>query len=154
VHIEHKVFTVWIGRSLLEFIESEAVKWSTLETGGVFAGYCVRDEIVVTQVVGPGPNAMHKATMFIPDYQFHNREIARIFKESNGREYYLGDWHTHPNSTAYLSGMDKETLEEIGNYKRNRIFKPIMLVMATNPINVGVWIYHRHSIEKASLMKY
>jgi integrative and conjugative element protein (TIGR02256 family) len=76
----------------------EAAARYPLETGGVFMGYWADDRTaVVTQAIGPGPNAYHHRHRFAPDQEWQTTEIAEYYRASGRRETYLGDWHTHPD---------------------------------------------------------
>lgn len=98
-------------------------------------------EAVVTQIIGPGPQAIHTTMSFSPDHDYQVREIARLYDVSGHTETYLGDWHTHPKAEAYLSGRDKKTLKTIAAYKPARLKKPIMLILGTNPLEMKIWLH-------------
>jgi integrative and conjugative element protein (TIGR02256 family) len=98
--------------------------------GGVIAGYWNGNSAVITECVGPGTEATHHSTFFIPDHQFHIREIERIYAASNGRDVYLGDWHSHPAGPATLSALDKLTLQSIAKDKDAQCPRPVMLLFA------------------------
>ena len=117
--------------SVLDLIKDEAESKTPLETGGLLIGYFSADDdqVVITNVVGPGPNAKHRRRTYKPDYSFHRKEISRIFHESEGLCTYLGDWHSHPNAPAYLSFLDKRALRNISRFPDNYIDRPIMLVL-------------------------
>lgn len=139
---------VWIKNSVVQFIIDQAKHWGNLETGGILAGYVSGGDIVVTQIVGPGPKAKHTASSFKPDSKYHSERIAEIYERSNREDTYLGDWHTHPNARSYLSPKDKETLVRIGNYKKARMPSPIMLVLGTEKMEIKVWNYYRNGERK------
>jgi integrative and conjugative element protein (TIGR02256 family) len=105
------------------------------ETGGVLLGYWVEEggEPVVTHAIGPGPEAVHERTRFIPDDEYQYAEIARLYRESGRRLSYLGDWHTHPGGAAYLSRNDRATLRRIASYAAARAPRPVMLILAPGP---------------------
>ena len=94
------------------------------------AGYWNGDAAVITHCVGPGENAKHKACTFVPDYAFHEREIARLYAASLGTFTYLGDWHTHPSGAARLSSMDKRTLRAIADAPEAKCSRPLMAILA------------------------
>lgn len=111
----------------------EADDKAPLETGGMLIGYCSADDadVVVTDMVGPGPNAIHRKSSFVPDYAYHREEIRRIYDESRGMLTYLGDWHSHPDALPYLSADDKRALRNIAFFRENYIDRPIMLVLGS-----------------------
>lgn len=68
--------------------------------------------IVVTDVIGPGPNAEHGLFHFIPDYSFHISESSRIYNSSNRVSFYLGDWQSHLNSSSYVRLIEKHVKKD------------------------------------------
>ncbi len=117
-----------IQQQLAELAQS----WEPLEVGGVLAGYWHDDAAVITDWVGPGEGAEHQRLTFSPDQAFHVKEIARLFKASQGVTVYLGDWHTHPSGATRLSAMDKRTLRAIANHSDARCSRPLMVLLARN----------------------
>jgi integrative and conjugative element protein (TIGR02256 family) len=135
---------VWLPRQALSDMEAEADRVNPLETGGVLLGYWGRPavEAVVTHVTGPGPRAIHLREAFEPDDDFQSEEIARIYGASGRLFSYLGDWHTHPGATAYLSPTDRKTLRKIARHGPSRLSVPLMAVLAGgDPWHLRIWRY-------------
>lgn len=139
---------IWIKKDLLDEIFSDGNKWLPKETGGILMGYRVADTYVITQLVGAGENAIHGSNTFKPDQEFHKTEIARIYKESEQKITYLGDWHTHPDSYPYLSSTDRSTGHKISKFKKARLPNPLMLVAAPPKIDFKIWAYDRSYEDK------
>jgi len=136
-------YTLWIPQRGLAEMTSEADRRAPFETGGVLLGYWAasRDALVVEFVVGPGPRAVHRRTAFAPDHEHQAREIARLFSNADGNLEYLGDWHTHPNGPAVLSGKDLSTLRRIARYRAARAPQPIMLLLVGGvPWRFAAWL--------------
>ncbi len=122
------------------------------ETGGVLLGYWLKDgkQVIVTQMVGPGPNSVHRRTSFVPDTDYHEREIARLYEEAGRLITYLGDWHTHPLGRAYLSKRDRRTLRGIATHDDARAPQPIMAILAGgSPWKLRIWAFKQPKILKA-----
>lgn len=119
-----------MARALREQMATLARDWAPLEVGGVLAGYWNGEDAVITDVVGPGAGAEHERFHFTPDYEFHTREIARLYLASNGVTTYLGDWHSHPNGPSSLSPVDRRTLREIGDAPEARCPRPLMVLLS------------------------
>ncbi len=138
----------WILCSVLDQIRNEAESKAPLETGGILVGYWSADNnnVVVTDMVGPGPRAEHRKLTYKPDYSFHQQEMNRIYHEEGGTSMYLGDWHSHPGSSSHLSFLDKRTLRNIARFPGNYIDRPIMLVLGGTSKSEfakwtpGIWI--------------
>jgi integrative and conjugative element protein (TIGR02256 family) len=140
---------IWLNHLAYIDILSETIKWMPKETGGILIGYKgINGQTVITKIVGPGTNAIHRLDSFIPDYNYHEKEIERIYYESNRQESYIGDWHTHPNSPAYLSEKDKITLKRIAKHKEARLEKPVMMILGTRPFQLKVWTLTQNRIFK------
>lgn len=121
----------WVSNGVLDQLRNVAEGKTPLETGGLLVGYWSADNnnVVVTEMVGPGPGAKHRKMTYKPDYDFHQQEMNRIYNESEGVSTYLGDWHSHPKSTSHLSFLDKRALRNIARFPDNYIDLPIMLVL-------------------------
>lgn len=138
---------VWLQHSVFDRIQHEADSKAPLETGGLLIGYCSADDdhVVVTDMVGPGPAAKHRKGTYRPDYSYHRREMNRIFVESRGMLTYVGDWHSHPSASSYLSFLDKRALRNIASFPDNYINRPIMMVLGGTDTGhftewtLGIW---------------
>lgn len=128
--------TLWLSEPVYRSMADEAQRHVPNETGGVLLGYWSEreGEPVVTHCLGPGPDAVHQRSRFVPDHHFHVVEIARLYRTSGRRMEYLGDWHTHPGNRAYLSDLDLQTLKCIAVAPKARAPRPVMAVLAPGPI--------------------
>src|SRR6266849_1420647 len=122
----------WVHRSVLRQLHDEAQRAFPNETGGVLMGYWIDDasQVVITDVVGPGPRAIHYTKSFVPDHDFQEERIARIYEESDRIWTYLGDWHTHPHGSSSLSRRDRQTLRAIAMHSEARCPLPLMAILA------------------------
>lgn len=125
---------IWFSRGCLDQIELEATAKSTNETGGILVGYSLKKrgqprDFVVTQVIGPGPNAVHNPAGFIPDAAWQCSELAYAYAESGQTLAYLGDWHTHPGGSPRPSSQDVLTLGTIARSEEARCPNPVMLIV-------------------------
>jgi len=137
---------VWLKKSVLDMIMGEMNKWYPNETGGVLIGYWNENQI--TQLIDGGPNAVRSKTSFAPDHKYQVDVISQIYKLSNRTETYLGDWHTHPDSKAYLSSTDKKTFHKIATYKPARLSMPLMIIVGTKPLELKAWGHEFHRFLK------
>lgn len=108
-------------------------------------GYWAEPDVVITDAIGPGPKAVHYKIGFLPDAQFHEMEVARIYGQSGRLSTYLGDWHTHPRGSTRLSRRDKRTLQRIACSSDARCPKPLMAVLAggKRKWTTDVWRFNR-----------
>lgn len=145
-----KPLTLWIEQSCISEMKTGGADFAPLETGGILLGYWAvsGDEAVVTAILGPGPNAVHSRKSFIPDSDFHNQEIAKIYEQSGRNVTYLGDWHTHPGGYARMSKQDRNTLLKIGATAEARAPNAVMLIAAGEEGNwqIKAWCCVRRPI--------
>ena len=125
---------LWVVVEALESVRREAERAWPAETGGVLLGYEPDgSDVVVTAVTGPGPNALHARSAFVPDDLYHARVIAGVYESSGRRVTYLGDWHSHPGGAAVPSRKDKRTLRAMARFRGGRTPNPVMLLAAGSP---------------------
>ena len=84
---------------------------------------------VVTSVTGPGKKARHSRYRFAPEDKFHIQEAKRHYYHTGGTEYYLGDWHTHPNGSCVTSILDRLTLYRNARRADHLQFRSLMLII-------------------------
>ncbi len=134
---------VWINRKLYNFLIEETVKKLPLETGGMLLGYKdIYCDIVITDLIGPGPKAKYARDSFIPDGKYQQIELSRIYFESARLKTYLGDWHSHPYENSHMSFADHKTLIKIAKTKSARVPNPIFIIVGTKSYTPRCWRYN------------
>jgi integrative and conjugative element protein (TIGR02256 family) len=123
----------WVDKRLLGLMSAESECWCPKETGGILVGYWSDRDVVITDIIGPGPKAVHRRYSFTPDAKWQENEIARTYEESGRVITYLGDWHSHPHGTPGLSIKDLVTLLRVAIHKPARAPRPIMGILHNNP---------------------
>lgn len=140
--VRRPVGTAWVAEGVLAAMAAEAARAHPCETGGVLLGYWSSppSEVVVTDLVGPGPRAVHEPTRFVPDADYQEAEIARRHLADPARCCYLGDWHSHPRGGAGLSWKDRKTLRRIAVDPAARAPEPLMVILVpgSDPA-IAVW---------------
>jgi len=131
----------WMPQRIRDQLAEMAQNWAPLEVGGVLAGYLNGDAAVITDLVGPGDRAEHQRFHFAPDYDFHVREIARLYAASAGVTIYLGDWHSHPNGLSLLSPVDCRTLRGIAEAPEAQCSRPLMVLLSGGRENWSVKVF-------------
>lgn len=123
----------WLKSSVYEAMSEQSKFFHPYETGGCLLGYWTKplEEVVICEIIGPGPNAKHSKFKFVPDHEWQASRIAAIYEESGYYYSYLGDWHSHPNhSNTNLSWIDRRTLRKIATYPPARMPHPLMGIIA------------------------
>lgn len=134
---------VWINSNILKKLFEETYDFLPLETGGVLLGYKdVLNNIVITDLIDAGPNAVHGESYFIPDGGYQQDELSRIYLQSKRITTYLGDWHSHPGQSAYMSWRDRKTLKKIAKTKDARAPNAVFLIIGTEPEEIKCWRFN------------
>lgn len=136
MHAAPIIRRVWVRRADAEGLERLADSYYPVEVGGILAGYVNEESAVVTEIVGPGPQAQHSHDSFLPDHDYQTNEMHRIFRASGGSAVYLGDWHTHPDGPVALSPLDIRTMRTIAEDHKAHCPNPLMLLLAREE---GAW---------------
>lgn len=151
-----KIARAWVSGRAIDHIEHESIRRAPLEAGGVLLGYSVGAlEFVITHATASGPQAIHERERYVPDYEWDEAEIARIYRETGRHSTYLGDWHSHPEGTHEMSDRDLKTLRRIGEHRSARAPAPIMLIAAgdepwsisARALTPGRWISSRKIVD-------
>lgn len=125
--------SLWISNASVSELLLERERKFDLETGGILLGYRIfqgaSEHWVITKVIGPGKNAVHRKRSYIPDYEYHEKTSIEHFHETLGGEYYLGDWHTHPNASPCLSWRDNRTLLRNSKHAIHTEQRSLMLII-------------------------
>lgn len=140
----------WFKRTVLEDMLSKSHRCQPYETGGCLLGYWATPskEIVITDLIGPGPNAKHSKRGFQPDHEWQTSKIATIYRESRYLFTYLGDWHSHPNRPNSLSWKDLRTFRKIASYAPARAPEPVMAIIGGNsPWTLRIWYLELRSLK-------
>ena len=122
---------MWISKLVLNELLAEADRCFPDETGGVLFGYEPprTKDLVITHIIGPGPNARHENESFVPDSLWQQAQIDDYYRRSGGIETYLGDWHTHPSGGSTFSRKDRRTLKRIAKTPEARAPLPAMVIL-------------------------
>lgn len=120
---------------MMSFIQDENHK---PEAGGILIGHYLEDDnYSITDVSSPSLFDKSSRFNFTRSKKNAQKIINKIFKESNGKKIYLGEWHTHPEDYPTPSGLDKKSiLEQIqGNILNSEII--FMLIVGRNGIYIS-----------------
>jgi integrative and conjugative element protein (TIGR02256 family) len=83
------------------------------ERGGVLAGSLSPDGSWIVSVMPPSQKSRAGRNWFKRDAASATQYLDRLFKESNGTIFYLGEWHTHPARSTEPSGQDLTVIADL-----------------------------------------
>jgi integrative and conjugative element protein (TIGR02256 family) len=137
---------VWLSDTALAGMQAEAARYDPDETGGMLLGWEDPDkqELVIAQTLGPGPNADHRRVTFRPDADWQQHELERIYLATDGKLTFLGDWHVHPAGGLGLSRRDRKTMAKVAVTEEARCPHPVTVLLAGEPegtYQLGAWVW-------------
>jgi integrative and conjugative element protein (TIGR02256 family) len=118
---------ILLPRGVAAKIRRECAAGLPAETGGALVGNETDDGTQITDATGPGPLARRTRSRFRRDGTYTQAEVDRAYIESGGREDYVGEWHSHPDSVG-PSGIDCGSMMWISNNARYRRSNPVMIL--------------------------
>ena len=118
------IFPLPDGRKLL--IRSEALKkmekyrqfnQKDTEAGGILIGRILLDsnDFIIDIVSEPMFSDIRKRSYFIRKHEAHQAYFDAKWTASDGRCFYLGEWHTHPERIPHPSKVDITEWKRIMN---------------------------------------
>ena len=110
------------------------------ETGGILLGqYSDSTTAKISQVIGPTSDSRSGRYWFVRGIKGLSKLLSQAWKNN---EYYLGEWHYHPNGTTSPSSQDLTQMNNIAKSIKYKCPEPIMIIIAGNHLHyhVGVFI--------------
>lgn len=106
-------------------------KANPCETGGILIGHYSPDNhsAIITKVTAAPSQSKATHNRFFRS----NVGILKILDKLwiNG-EYYLGEWHYHPNATPQPSHIDIDSMKAIANNQNLHCPEPILIIIGGN----------------------
>ena len=123
-----KRFGLDISVNCMEDILAYVQRAGDRETGGILIGLynAQRDTAIVKKITGPPNDSKSGRTWF-------NRGIKGLQhllnKAWNQNQYYLGEWHFHPNASPNPSFCDKAQMINIAASRQYNCPEPVLLII-------------------------
>lgn len=117
-----------LSRNAADFLIAEAKSWYPRETGGVLVGQSVGGRLIVERAVGPGPNATHERAFFQRDQEYSEQQVEELYRQSDGRIDYLGEWHSHSRRQG-PSRTDIGSMLQINKDASNNCPFPLLIIV-------------------------
>lgn len=130
----NKNFGVKIPDQLLRHLHDLCEKSYPYETGGILIGRYSEDLKWAKIVAATGAATASKRSFcsFTRGSQGLAVLLNRLWEK---HQYYLGEWHYHPNASPRPSGLDSETMFKLSKNEDLHCPEPILLIVGGNPAN-------------------
>ena len=107
------------------------------EAGGQLFARFEGKNIWIERATGPRRTDRRTPTTFAPNRRAERREIKRLFKEGL---HYVGDWHTHPESSPYPSQIDIHNFMKMFNESRHKLASFVIVILGNAPLPDGLFV--------------
>lgn len=148
---DNREYAVEIDSNVLNDIFLECKKSSDYETGGILIGNYsddMRNAVIRSISKAPIDSRSGKASF--------KRGIKGLIDILNKKwdesgEYYLGEWHFHPNNSSQPSGTDVRQMKELSRNKRLKCPEPVLLIIGGN--NMLGWDTSLHVFQNNTVIE-
>lgn len=104
-----------------------------IEIGGIIVGeYDQEHKYALVRAISDAPIDSLKNTNWFLRGIKGLQEMLNFFWQKE-HYYYIGEWHFHPNSSAQVSSVDIEQMQEISLSKDFNCPEPILIIIGGNP---------------------
>lgn len=130
-------FGLDINANCIDGILTYVQKAGNKETGGILIGSYSkqRDIAIVSKITGPPKDSRSGHTWFsrgTRGLQF----LLNKYWQAN--QYYLGEWHFHPNSSPDPSFCDKTQMTQIASSRQYNCPEPLLLIIGGSLTNYSI----------------
>lgn len=73
-------------------------------------------------------------------------QLEKIFLEKN--QYYIGEWHTHPDNSINYSQTDLIAMREIAQYGEVTILNPVLLILSISKSKINAYKFFIYKDKK------
>jgi integrative and conjugative element protein (TIGR02256 family) len=131
----HTNVIIDIDLSLLNELSMIGKSYYPNEFGGFLIGYYSDDfkTLIITNFIIPTKFKVSKIS-FERDTNGIEEKLKEFYNRTP-KEYYIGEWHTHPNSSTSPSNRDLKAMISIANHPNVVIKNPILLIIGYNNAN-------------------
>ena len=81
---------------------------------------------IITKVLGPPSDSKYGRTTFVRGTKGVKKTLDSLWKED---QYYLGEWHFHPNALPIASSQDISQMNKIAKNVVYKCPEPLMLII-------------------------
>lgn len=135
---------------IIEEIKEIGIKKYPNEFGGFLLGKYSEDlsTLFITRFLLPIKYKGHPMS-FERSTEGLNKRLQEIFITS--KEYYVGEWHTHPNGSTNYSSIDLNAMKTIAEHESVNIKNPVLLILGIGVNGCNAFTFYCYENEKLTL---
>lgn len=143
----HNKLELVIEDDLLNRLGNLGIEHFPNEFGGFLIGYYTNDfrTVFVTDFVLP---KKYNGSSFLFERSIDGIEnvFNEIFKQT--KQYYIGEWHTHPNGSTIHSHTDLSAMIKTVECETVQIKNPILLILSVNKDKMTDYTFYFYEDKK------
>ena len=131
------------------FYEYRQASFQRYESGGILLGKVFDKYILIEKVTTPGKKDKRGRFFFHRHKGRAQSIVNKVFKETDGQQIYIGEWHTHREKNPSPSFIDKFEIKRA--FKKSTLnLEFIICIIVGNDNTVGnIWVgYYNGKIMK------
>jgi len=127
----HNGLKLIIPETLLNGIAQIGIEHHPNEFGGFLVGKYSGDfkTLFITNFILPKKYKGHPC-IFERSTDGLKETLGKLFVNKN--QYYIGEWHTHPDNSTQYSLTDLKAMIAIAHYEKVKILNPILLILSVS----------------------
>lgn len=132
-----KRFGLDINANCIDSILTYVQKSGNKETGGILIGSYSkqRDIAIVSKITGPPNDSRSGRTWFTRGTRGLQLLLNKYWQTN---QYYLGEWHFHPNASPNPSFCDKTQMIQIATSRQYTCPEPLLLIIGGSVMNYSI----------------
>jgi integrative and conjugative element protein (TIGR02256 family) len=126
---------------MLETMREHCARSGALETGGVLLGRYDQNNTwaTITFVTGPPTDSRSSRAGFVRGTRGLRALFDRLWGDG---EYYVGEWHFHPNAAPTPSEVDIDEMRRIASDATRECATPLLMIIGGDPTAAWSWTAH------------
>lgn len=144
---DNHIYTVMLSGEAYEKMIFFSHKANPCETGGILVGNYSSDQTTasITQITSPPKESKHHKFSF---YRSSTGLMQFLNSMWNQGQYYLGEWHYHPNSPPIPSNTDLRQMSTLSKNNKLKCPEPILIIIGGSikewKVSVGIYVNDKY----------
>lgn len=139
-----KEYEVEVVNSVLSEMIRLAREGSPLEVGTSLVGSYSEDgrRATVSGLAPAAPDSKGGRWSYLRGSHGLKNFFSQLFKSTQGRSHYVGEWHSHPGGSPVPSGVDDKNMFDISVDPKEFCPECILIIISiSSKVDFGVYVY-------------
>ena len=123
-----RIYNINLSNEVYEQMLCYCNKANSYETGGVLIGNYSQNQTManILQITSPPKNYKHAKCNFRRGSDGLKKLLDTVWNQG---QYYLREWHYHPNASSLPSGIDKNQMIRLSQDQKLNCPEPILIII-------------------------